>query len=42
MLLISSSTLIGWRRSGEEDDSELDEAEKLSFGLPASEVLVFS
>ena len=27
---------------GEEDDSELDEAEKLSFGLSAGEVLVFS
>ncbi len=27
---------------GEEDDFELDEAEKLSFGLPAGEVLVFS
>ncbi len=26
---------------GEEDDSELDKAEKLSFGLPAGEVLVF-
>ncbi len=27
---------------GEEDDSELDKVEKLSFGLPASEFLVFS
>ena len=27
---------------GEEDDSELDKAEKLSFGLPAGEFLVFS
>ncbi len=27
---------------GEKDDSELDEAEKLSFGLPVGEVLIFS